>query len=103
MRPADPPERALLFPASKFFRAPPQTVSGYRRAELPPDNDRKFRRREWNDRDRSPSIVRNIGGVDHSFLFDRPVEDGSIAERVDRPGDPSGAAEDLYLGVVREE
>ena len=91
----------ILFPASKFFRAPPQMVSHLRQAELPPDNDRKFRRRELESaRARSPSILADIGSIDHSFLFDRPVEDGAIAERVDCSGDPSGTAEDLYLGVI---
>jgi hypothetical protein len=56
-------------------------VSHLRLAELPPDNDRKSRRRELESgRARSPSFVRNIGSIEHSFLFDRPVEDGSIAE-----------------------
>jgi len=93
--------RYLLFPASKFFRAPPQVVSHLRQTELPPDNRRKFRRRELESGpERSPRIVRNVSSINHSFLFDRPVEDGSVAERVYCPGDPSGAAEDLYLRVV---
>ena len=37
--------RLKVFPASKFFRALPQMVSHFRLAALPPDNDRKFRRR----------------------------------------------------------
>lgn len=63
----------MVYPASRFFRAPPQAVSHFRQAELPPADDTKFHRRKLeNGRAISPGVVTDIGSIDHSFLFDRP-------------------------------
>ena len=91
----------FLFPASEFFRALPCVIAARRQPEVPLGTRRQFQgQSQETGRARSSGTIRNVGGIDDVFLFDRPAEDRSVTERVYGAGDASGATEDLHRGVV---
>ncbi len=90
-----------VFPAGRFLRALPCVIAARRQPEMPLGNRWQFQgQSQETGRARSSGSVRNVGGIDDLFLFDRPAEDRTVTERVYGAGDASGATEDLHPIVV---
>jgi hypothetical protein len=69
-----------VFPARRFFRAASRVISTRRQAERPLHNRWKFRWQSGEpDLAESPSLVRDVAGIDDLFLFNRTVHDRLVA------------------------
>lgn len=66
--------QCLVFPARESFRAVPRVISTPRQTELPSDNRWKFRRQDGEPGlAESPSLLRDVGGIDDLFPFNGTV------------------------------